>query len=553
MYMAFLDIWAAYDTVSRDIVWDKCRARGVPERLIRMLSGMADQNASAIIGDGQRSDWFYASAGLAQGAPLSPILYNVFIDDLCHQLEAKAIGIRTATGNIVPGALFADDVGLAAASTKDLQSLVDVCVRHSRANLYRWKPSKSVVVTGDASKVRIYGIVLQREPYFTYLGVPLTTRGIDGPRMVERLQQKCMDALRIMASIGVNAYGYQPYRACLAYKSFIRSTLEYGVAAAALAPAQIKVLELAQNRALRKVLGGYQGSSIEVMRHLAEVEPMYVRVQELQVRRIIRVIDAGNQQNALMSKVLSDCLQDGESTIRRIIQGSSLWNQTWDGRAAGASLRALWNDAEIAAVTFRIRNRGPWPSNADGSFPDCSDIDTRGIAEAFKINQRDERWANDLAEGRGFHARDLPPEVRQERKSPLRYIKCDRVDRRLILNWWLNGLPSHRTGIVCQICQQVIPSERGARLHVATCALAHGVPGLQVRNLGIHAALAVDGVAQDPITQQIWVCSLNKQWQTACPHFDTLVRALRVISEVCLGRIRGGANDRLRQEPARGI
>jgi hypothetical protein len=545
VYMAFLDIWAAYDTVNRDILWDKCRGRGIPEKLVRLLASLADKNQNAVIGDGQRSDWFYAAAGLGQGSAISPILYNIFINDLCVALEARGLGVKTAQQTVVPGALFADDVGLIATTAADLQRMVDVCVEHSRQNVYRWKPAKSIVVSDRQSNIEIYGIQLERNRCFTYLGVPLTTQGIDASRLVARLVAASTAALQVMQMVGINAYGFKPYRACLAYKAFIRSTLEYGVAITALDKKQIEQLERAQNRALRKVLGGYRSSSIEVLRQLAEVEPIAMRVQELQVRRLVGAIQTGSEEQALVGTVLSDCLQDHGSTVRQIMRNNPLWAATWDGRPAGVQLPVLWSQAERAAVQFGRVNGRPWQHAADGSFPDCTDVDTRAVAKLYKQAQRELRWAQAVEKGSGIQARDLPPTIRETLRSPLKQLRCDMVDRRLLLNWWLNGIPSHRTGMICHVCQQIIPHHGGGRLHVANCAVMHGVAGLdQFQELGRFAAYAVDGTAQDPITRQIWLCALHKQWKQGMPYFDTMIRALHVVVEKCLGRIEGGGNAR---------
>ena len=153
----------------------------------------------------------------------------------------------------------------------------------------------------------------------------------------------------MMQYLGVNPYGLMPYRCALAWKSFVRSCLEYGLAVLCLENKDLERLERTQCDGLRSVLGGYRSTSKEVLRMMAEAEPMEVRVRELQARYLVRALQA--EDTALVKRVLPDVLNDSTSTIRRALKSNLLWEQIEGVELPmGPEIRGLWSPQEVAAV-----------------------------------------------------------------------------------------------------------------------------------------------------------------------------------------------------------
>ena len=84
--MAFLDIKAAYDYVSRSRLWTKLATHfSVPEIHIKILQSLFDQNNSRLVVDGAESKKNRKREVFCKD-PRSPILFNVYIDDLIVEL-----------------------------------------------------------------------------------------------------------------------------------------------------------------------------------------------------------------------------------------------------------------------------------------------------------------------------------------------------------------------------------------------------------------------------------------------------------------------------------
>jgi len=70
------------------------------------------------------TEWFCVSGGLRQGCILSPLLFNLYLDDLVKYIKAFNVGIDIGDGKICI-LLCADDIVLLASSETELQVLLN--------------------------------------------------------------------------------------------------------------------------------------------------------------------------------------------------------------------------------------------------------------------------------------------------------------------------------------------------------------------------------------------------------------------------------------------
>ena len=106
-YLTFVDLKKAYDTVPHEALMAKLHFYGVRGRTLSFIRELYRRSSIVVrCGDGM-TEPVPLKRGVRQGCPLSPVLFNVFINDILN--DADAFGIPLGARRI-PGLLFADDL-----------------------------------------------------------------------------------------------------------------------------------------------------------------------------------------------------------------------------------------------------------------------------------------------------------------------------------------------------------------------------------------------------------------------------------------------------------
>ena len=96
LFVGYIDIKKAYDSVDRTLLWRILRHIGVPEQLIMVIKKLYDENEICIrLGD-DLSSYFRTTVGLKQGCPLSPLLFIIYFEfafRLIHEIADENDGI----------------------------------------------------------------------------------------------------------------------------------------------------------------------------------------------------------------------------------------------------------------------------------------------------------------------------------------------------------------------------------------------------------------------------------------------------------------------------
>ena len=80
MLAAYFDLMKAFDSVHRETLWDLLRLRGIPERIIGLLTGLYYRTVSAVKCGGGVSSFLPVNTGVRQGCVLAPSLFYTCMD-----------------------------------------------------------------------------------------------------------------------------------------------------------------------------------------------------------------------------------------------------------------------------------------------------------------------------------------------------------------------------------------------------------------------------------------------------------------------------------------
>ena len=151
LFLCFIDLQKAYDSVDRTLLWQVLARFGTPPQMIEVIRQFHDgMRACVRSDDGRCSEWFEVAQGLRQGCVLSPLLFNVFfaailrivlerfskdagiLADLVHLHEQPSkVGPETALECVrraIWGMLYADDACIVSRSTRGLGRMMAVFV-----------------------------------------------------------------------------------------------------------------------------------------------------------------------------------------------------------------------------------------------------------------------------------------------------------------------------------------------------------------------------------------------------------------------------------------
>jgi Reverse transcriptase (RNA-dependent DNA polymerase) len=182
LFCCFVDLAKAYDSVPRDLLWQRLHDVGVRGRMLHAIKGMYDVGVDMHIKTPTGTlDPIHTSVGVKQGCPLSPTLFGLYIDGLQHHVasECPAAGpaLQSAPHVRLSLLIYADDTAILANSAQELQQLLTsvdswcctqgmtISIVKSEVMVFNCKSPEQLV------NVSVQGKQLPVSRVFKYLGV----------------------------------------------------------------------------------------------------------------------------------------------------------------------------------------------------------------------------------------------------------------------------------------------------------------------------------------------------------------------------------------------
>ena len=302
-YVCFIDFRKAFDTVWHDGLWKRLWDSGIKGKAWRVIKNLYKNiQAQVIVGDAKTKS-VRMRQGVRQGCPLSPILFNFFVNELAKMLEKTEVGVKYCD-QIISSLLYADDVVLMADSKEDLQVLIDtvdkfcrrwhmdinlkksevmvVLPKHVERGCYhcRLKNTKEGPCISKCSMAQHWtcrGTKLKVVDKYKYLGIWFTYN-LDWAEHINvtltKAEGKTTNLRRLFSNKKV------PARAkTLVWLSFVRPTLEYGGEVWKADPTQTRKLEQIQTTAGINIFALNSKTHLCAVRALMQVPPLKERLQ----------------------------------------------------------------------------------------------------------------------------------------------------------------------------------------------------------------------------------------------------------------------------------
>ena len=82
VYHNLIDFKKAFDRVWHEGLWRVLKEYNIDNRLIEVIESLFGEVTSAVLLNGNAGDFFPTTVGVRQGCPLSPVLFNIFLEKI---------------------------------------------------------------------------------------------------------------------------------------------------------------------------------------------------------------------------------------------------------------------------------------------------------------------------------------------------------------------------------------------------------------------------------------------------------------------------------------
>ena len=359
VYFAFLDLEKAYDRIDRKAMWKVLRIYGIGGRLLRAVESLYAGSKACVRVGSELSEWFSVKVGLRQGCVMSPWLFNLYIDGVVREVNARVLGrgLKLTDSNEneweMNQLLFADDTVVVADSEEKLCQLVSefgrVCKRRKlKVNVGKSKVMRCRRREDDTRlNVMLDGEVLEEVDQFKYLGSIISANGGVEADVSHRVSEGSKVLGAVNGVIRNRGLGMNVKK--VLYEKVIVPTVTYGSELWGMKEKERKKLNVFEMRCLRSMCGVSRWDRIrnEVVRERTGVrKELADRVDENVLRWFGHVERMDDER--LLKKVV-DARVDGRRARGR---PSFVWR---DGVK-----KALNGRMSIREAKERARNRNEW-------------------------------------------------------------------------------------------------------------------------------------------------------------------------------------------------
>ncbi|XP_045539177.1 uncharacterized protein LOC123722186 [Papilio machaon] len=184
VFAGFLDLSKAFDLVSYETLWKKLDEQKVPNNIVKILQFWYGSQVNVVKWSNMYSDPYKLECGVRQGGLTSPILFNLYVNDLIVALSSQHVGChvdQVCVNNIS----YADDMVLLSASVCGLRKLLGICEKYAinHGLIYNVKKSEYMIFEkcgrnrdiNPVPDIKLCGSILSRVYQFKYLGHIITT------------------------------------------------------------------------------------------------------------------------------------------------------------------------------------------------------------------------------------------------------------------------------------------------------------------------------------------------------------------------------------------
>ena len=122
LYNNFIDFKKAFNRVWHEGLWSTLNKYGIDSNITLMIKSLYKNSTSAMLFNSIQGQMFKTIVGVRQGCLLSPVLFNLFLEEIMARIQDENISTISIGGRNPSNLRFADDIDLIARSNDELQT-----------------------------------------------------------------------------------------------------------------------------------------------------------------------------------------------------------------------------------------------------------------------------------------------------------------------------------------------------------------------------------------------------------------------------------------------
>ena len=183
LFACFIDFKKAYDSIWHEGLFHKMKENGIMGNFLNLVKDIYKKTKCAVKVKDSTTNFFNYTKGVRQGCPLSPILFNMYIDDIFETVNKNnESDISLGGGDKYNALMYADDLIILSDSEEGLQRQINKISGYCK----KWKLDINIKKTkvmifnrGNKllkSEVRYENKILESVKVIKYLGFTLSAK-----------------------------------------------------------------------------------------------------------------------------------------------------------------------------------------------------------------------------------------------------------------------------------------------------------------------------------------------------------------------------------------
>ena len=206
LYACFVDFQKAFDSVWHEGLFRKLENLGINGNFLNLIRDIYKQTKCAVKINNKTTQFFDYNKGVLQGNPLSPTLFNIFINEIFKAVRNRDSMLTLDDTNFFNALMYADDLILLSTTEGGLQSSLNALHEFCRTwklNINYKKTKRMTFSKGyirNQPKFYVNNILLENTKTFKYLGITISSAKCSFVPTLEDLSTKATKGLYALRS-----------------------------------------------------------------------------------------------------------------------------------------------------------------------------------------------------------------------------------------------------------------------------------------------------------------------------------------------------------------